>query len=139
MGLSDAVPSDLAWTVGDSGRRLSLERTPRPPDAAAWVGVETLELDVPARLTNGQRAAGGRRPGARDRGRLRRPVARGGHARGRPGGRPARPGAGAVAGAAGLANARPERRSVARDGARGRRRDAAVFRRSRPDRGAPIG
>jgi len=58
MGLSDAVPSDLAWTVGDSGRRLSLERTPRPPDAAAWVGVETLELDVPARLTNGQRAEG---------------------------------------------------------------------------------
>src|SRR3569623_469435 len=56
MGLSDAVPSDLAWTVGDSGRRLSLERTPRPPDAAAWGGVETLELDVPARLTNGQRA-----------------------------------------------------------------------------------
>src|SRR3569623_2002851 len=49
MGLSDAVPSALALTLGDSGRRLSLDRT-QPQGAGPWVRLEALELDVPARL-----------------------------------------------------------------------------------------
>lgn len=57
MGLSDAVPSALALTLGDSGRRLSLDRT-QPQGAGPWVRLEALELDVPARLTSGQRGDG---------------------------------------------------------------------------------
>ena len=48
MGLSDAVPSALALTLGYSGRRLSLDRT-QPQGAGPWVRLEALELDVPAR------------------------------------------------------------------------------------------
>jgi len=48
MELSDSLPSALALTVAETGRRLSLDPA-RPGADAAWARLEALELDVPAR------------------------------------------------------------------------------------------